>query len=160
MKEILKYSQAYQKEHHPSSRLSDKKQEKGEFSLTGCTNEIDTLSSIIKWLTQDHLLKYIPVLDRKPSLSIGAILFRRVSLSAFPNLIPAQECTVVPLMFIAAMPVVAVTATESSSVILYLLRRWFIMARSTTDFPVPSWNGHSMSTEELKHDDQTHPLVL
>ncbi|KAK3295756.1 uncharacterized protein B0H64DRAFT_298200, partial [Chaetomium fimeti] len=60
-----------------------------------------------------------------------------VFVSSLPRPIPAKLCKVMPPMLQAARPVEAVTAIRSGSRTNFFLSSW-IMARMSTDFPVPA----------------------
>jgi hypothetical protein len=60
-----------------------------------------------------------------------------------PRPIPAQEWRVQPPMFTAAIPVDAVIANRSEG----LPPKWFMMARSRTDFPVPWKRRYSQASK-------------
>ncbi|KAJ3881226.1 hypothetical protein F5051DRAFT_397875 [Lentinula edodes] len=62
-----------------------------------------------------------------------AILEASIAAFSLPRPMPAQECTVDPLILIPAIPVLAVTATSS-----FLDRRTLMISRKRTDLPVPA----------------------
>ena len=90
------------------------------------TEGIDQPSSIIRALAAIQRLSASPF-RRNFSFSNGS----------FPNPTPAQEWIVCPPMFKPAIPVGAVIPIS----IPCTERKWWIIARSSTDFPVPANDG-------------------
>ena len=79
-------------------------------------------------------------------LSLDISRMARSRASSFPRPTPAHECNVHPSIFTEAIPVAAVIASSSNGRAcpggsggssLYLSRRWLMIARRRTDFPVP-----------------------